>query len=72
MNIDKDIIKFKGEKNMEKKKTAIILALVVIIAIFNGCSSNTKPNTSKKEVKTIYVGTQNDYPPFVTMMTKVI
>jgi L-cystine transport system substrate-binding protein len=50
---------------MKKSKiigTLSVLA-VLLVGVLSGCSSNQSSNTTK-QVKTIYVGTQNDYPPF--------
>lgn len=51
---------------MKKRKIATILgiSIVLLIGTLTGCSSSTGTSSSKKEVKTIYVGTENDYPPF--------
>ncbi|MHC6180788.1 transporter substrate-binding domain-containing protein [Clostridium sp. JNZ X4-2] len=50
---------------MKKVKIITSLLLSLLIGVFSGCSSSNKASTNtSKKVKTIYVGTQNDYPPF--------
>lgn len=50
---------------MKKSKFIVVIGILIILlgAVLGGCSSK-KQVTTAKEVKTIYVGTQNDYPPF--------
>lgn len=51
---------------MKKSKIAVTLGILVVILIgaLIGCSSTKSTSTSNSKTKTIYVATQNDYPPF--------
>lgn len=46
-----------------KAKLALMISIVLLTGILSGCSS-TKTDSADSAVTTIYVGTQNDYPPF--------